>query len=308
MLPVMKISDLEEALDKPTWLIEQLWIREGAGIIGGPAKGYKTWLGLEMCVAVASGMPCLKRFAVTDPGPVLVYLAEDALPQVKKRVEGLSRYHGVALTSLMMHIITAPSLRLDEEADRTALMNTVALLRPKLLLLDPLVRLHRLNENDSRDIAGLLGFLRELQRTFGTAVMLTHHASKRPYSSPGQSLRGSGDLHAFVDCLAYMSRDGENSKLTLEHRSAAAIDSIMLTLKPDNDSAHLEIVAMAPKKSGDELGDQVLAYLGERPLAETRGAIRSALKVNNDRLGQVLYKLKGAGILQQNSDGWSLLP
>ena len=308
LLPVTKVSDLAEPVEKPIWLIQHLWLNEGAGIIGGPAKGYKTWYGLEMCVAIASGMPCLKRFPVLDPGPVLVYLAEDALPQLRKRVEGLCRYHGIEISSLMMHVITSPALRLDQEADQKALMNTVALLKPKVILLDPLVRMHSLSENDSRDMAWLLGFLRELQRAHGTAVMLTHHASKRSHSRPGQALRGSGDLYAFVDCLAYLARDGDHSTLTLEHRSAAAIEPLTLVLKSDNDSAHLEVAAMTPKKTGDDLSDQVLAFLGQRPWAETREKIREALKVKNERLGRTLYKLKNEGILRHDDDGWSILP
>ena len=49
-------------------------------------------------------------------------------------------------------------------------------IEPRLLVLDPLVRLHGVDENAVADIAPILGFLRYLQRRFGTAVLLVHHS------------------------------------------------------------------------------------------------------------------------------------
>ena len=71
-----------------------------------------------------------------------------------------------AFESLPVEVITAPSLRLDTPTDRQRLSNTVRHLRPILLILDPLIRLHRVDENDATQIAALLSFLRELQRQF----------------------------------------------------------------------------------------------------------------------------------------------
>ena len=56
-------------------------------------------------------------------------------------------------------------------------------LRPRLLILDPLIRLHRLEENAAPQIAALLSYLRELQREFHLAVLLVHHARKDSHSS-----------------------------------------------------------------------------------------------------------------------------
>jgi RecA-family ATPase len=66
--------------------------------------------------------------------------------------------------------------------------------------------LHRLDENSAADISQLLGFLRELQRTHDTAIVLVHHASKKHRAQPGQALRGSSDLHAFGDSNACLWR------------------------------------------------------------------------------------------------------
>jgi RecA-family ATPase len=77
-LPIVQAAALEEHDTDDAWLVEQLWSRSGVGIVGGAPKCCKSWLGLELAVAVASATPCLGRFNVQAPGPVLVYLAEDS--------------------------------------------------------------------------------------------------------------------------------------------------------------------------------------------------------------------------------------
>jgi hypothetical protein len=53
-------------------------------------------------------------------------------------------------------------VRLDLDTDRRSLEETLAKLKPRLLVLDPFVRLHRIDENASGEVAPLLAFLREL--------------------------------------------------------------------------------------------------------------------------------------------------
>ena len=148
-----------------------------------------------MAISVAAGTAALDHFAVSAKGPALVYLTEDALPQVRCRIESICRRRQLSIAQLDLHVITAPTLRLDQKADQDRLAETISVLRPLLVLLDPLVRLHRLDENSAGEISGLLGFFRELQRRFDTAIVLVHHASKKQRSQPGQALRGSSDLH-----------------------------------------------------------------------------------------------------------------
>ncbi len=70
--PVVRPCDLRASAASTTpWLIDQLWTAQAVGIIGGTPKSFKTWMALEMAVAVASGSACLATFAVPSPGPVL---------------------------------------------------------------------------------------------------------------------------------------------------------------------------------------------------------------------------------------------
>jgi len=101
----------------PAWLIEHLWGSGAVGVIGGAPKCGKSWLALELAVAVASGRPCLGRFAVPTAGPVLLYAAEDTPLQVRQRIEQLCQARGAAFDTLELGLILEPSLRIDRAQD-----------------------------------------------------------------------------------------------------------------------------------------------------------------------------------------------
>jgi len=229
-LPVQPAWRLADCSEQQRWLVHGLWSDEAVGIIGGEPKCCKSFLALDMAVAVAAGIPCLRRFAVSRPGRVLLYPAEDALHIVRRRLEGICATAGVSLADLDVQVITAPSLRLDLEADRARLEETLARLKPRLLILDPFVRLHRIDENVSGDVAPLLAFLRELQRRHAIAVVLVHHAKKGAGAiRAGQALRGSSEFHAPLDPYLHLQRErNESIKLSLHNPSAAAIPCLPL--------------------------------------------------------------------------------
>ncbi len=199
-LPVTRAADLADVPTARRWLVEHLWGEEAVGIVGGEPTCCKSFLALDLAVAVASGAPWLRRFPVIHAGRVLLFAAEDALHIVRQRLAGIARAAGHDLADLDIQVITAPAIRLDVERDRDALTATIARLRPRLLVLDPFVRLHRIDENLAGEVAPLLAYLRELQRTFHVAVVLVHHARKGGAKMrAGQALRGSSEFHAWGD-------------------------------------------------------------------------------------------------------------
>lgn len=306
-LPVCKAKDLMIQPAGQEWLIESLWGDAAVGIIGGAPKCCKSWLGLDMAISVASGTACLGKFQVPARGKVLVFLAEDAAHNVRARIESICIHRHLDISELDLYVITAATMRLDLETDQQMLTKTLDSLRPKLLILDPLVRLHRLDENSASDISKLLGFLRGLQRSFATAIVLVHHASKKHRAQPGQALRGSSDLHAFGDSNAYLARKKNNLVLTMEHRAAQPPEPMELQLlsNPEGGETHLELTACS-LNGVTSLNDRVSTWLEtHRKQSFTRSALRKQLKVNNQRLGIALAELEEQGVAVRSTKGWS---
>lgn len=306
-LSVVRVAEVaDEAASGPAWLIEGLWGARAVGVIGGAPKCGKTWLALEMAVAVASGRPCLGRHAVPMPGPVLVYAAEDAHECVRDRIAGLALARGADFASLDVGLIVEPSLRLDREADLARLSNTLAHRRPALLVLDPYVRLQRVDENDATSVSAILGALRELSRAFAVAIALVHHARKAPADRSGLGLRGSSDFHAWGDSNLYLARRGEEIILAAEHRAAASPPPLTLALVSDGGRTRLEPRDPSALLAADgALSDRVLTLLSANS-PRRQEDLRGLLGVRNQRLVEALRDLKSRGRIALTASGWTL--
>jgi hypothetical protein len=305
-LPVVRVGEIPEEGRPQRWLVEQLWGTSSVGVIGGAPKCSKTWLGLDLALSVATGTACLGKYAVPEPGPVLIYLAEDALQVVRERVAGMARHRGLDLQRVEMHVITASSLRLDRDRHRGQLLETARRLHPRLLLLDPLVRLHGIDENHAGEVAALLAYIRSLQRQLDLSVILVHHTRKNATgaAAAGQALRGSGDLHAFGDSNLYLRRTRDRLLLSSEHRAAPASPPVYLQLVASRaDTTHLEVIAEPNGQRQQDLRDEVLSHLTTGTVL-TRAKLRETLSVKNERLGEALESLEQTGRIRRTAAGW----
>lgn len=311
MLRVQKASEIAHVAEEHRWLLEGLWGQQAVGIVGGEPKCCKSFLALDMAVSVASGTACLSRFRAMNPGRVLLFAAEDSLPIVRSRLEGIAASRRLDFAALDVCVITEPVLRLDIERDRKALVDTVARWRPRLLVLDPFVRLHRIDENAVAEVAPLLAYLRELQRQYETAVLLVHHARKgASHVRAGQALRGSSELHAWGDSNVYLRRKADALALSIEHRAAASPEPLALELVSGTaDALALRIVelerpaASARSMSPVERVRQVLEQ-ASKPLSMRQ--LRGLCQMRTANLCQLLSELTAEGTVQHTEAGYRL--
>lgn len=332
-LPFARIADVEKLPATERWLVDGFLMGSSITVLASTRKAGKTWVALALAVGVASGTPALGRFHVPTPGPVLLFPAEDDPRAIRERIESLCLGADVSMGELPIHIITADQLRLDQESDREKLEELLEHLRPKLLVLDPLVRLHSGAESYSGHVAELFRFLRSLQRRFEVAILLTHHVAKNRSGStqPGAAMRGSSDLHAVYDHGALLQRlDDGSVLLSIEHRSAPSPEAIAFRLvsRPDG-ATSFDIIdepfaedaapraasqaprlASQPRPAPAPLQDLVLQLLKRTssPLSQVR--IRRALGVRNETLTAVLRELEQQGRVQSlgRMKGWALSP
>ena len=310
-LPVEPAHRLADRVLDQGWLVTGLWSEEAVGIIGGEPKCCKSFLALDLAVAVAAGTPCLRRFAVPKPGRVLLYAAEDALHIVRRRLEGICAAAGLAIADLDVQVITAPTLRLDLEADRARLDRTIATLKPRLLVLDPFVRLHRIDENVSGEVAPLLAFLRELQRRHRLAVTVVHHARKGAGNMrAGQALRGSSEFHAWGDSNLYLRRDGDELTLTVEHRAAAAMPTVTLELAERANALALEVVDRrsqpAQAAKARSIDERIIAAIADAAHPQPFTELRARCRVRTATLYHRLAAMTATGRIVKSADGYYL--
>jgi hypothetical protein len=229
-------SFMAMAMEEPRWLIENLWTAGSHGILGGEPKTNKTTLALGLAVAVASGASFLgvPDYRVRTPGPVLLVQEENAPWMVQDRMRKLAwlsglipdgevKFHRASRGSLGRETITLefPSdiplrllnnhgLDLTYEDHREALWRECEMVKPRLVILDPLYLIYAgVNFNEAHALAPHLQWLLALRNEFDCAVIVVHHYKKQRQDSPsrgGQRLMGNATLHGFLDSALYTER------------------------------------------------------------------------------------------------------
>ena len=309
---VRKIHEVQDFPENRRWLIDEIWPIEGVGLLAASPKLGKTWLASEMGVAVASGRSFLSCFDVPEAGPVLMFSAEDHATDMKRRIAGICRARDIDVATLNLSLIDSSTLTLNRSSEFARLKATVQDVRPKLLVLDPFVRLHTGSENDASSVSRVLGRLRALQRDLQIAILVVHHVRKRDSgTTAGSAIRGSGDFHAWGDTSIFLKRRGQNVEMRVEHRAALSREPYAIRLTGDTD-VHLELVAtdvVADQEVAAErdLGAEAVAFLQVHG-PTNRDALRRHLGVRNERVGEVLEQLAVEGLAAREGRVWVAVP
>jgi len=313
-LPTMLAHKLSDVQEEAKWLIDGLWLDRGVGFIGAQPKCGKSFLALDMAVAVSSGTPCLRHYTVPRTGSVVLYAAEDALCDVKNRLDGICRASGTSLDDLDIHVITVPVLRIDLERQQRQLRETLRQIQPKLVILDPFVRLHRSNENDSGEIAQILAFLRELNRIFETSIVVVHHAKKKSENErTGQALRGTSEFHAWTDSALFLKRTKDDRIImSTEHRSAPSTNGIELILDQTNDDA-ISLRRTEPYLPPSENiegppQERIESVIREATQPLSLNAVTKICRMRKSAISDVLTALQQQGKVEKTPGGYQPVP
>ena len=304
--PTLHAALLAERTPPVRWIIDGLFLEAGCGILGGAPKTGKSFFALDLAVSVASGTACAGHFAVEQSGPVLLLCAEDPDAVVSSRLVALAFARGLKLADIPIEVIVGPIARLPEGLGRLA--DTLAVKKPRLLVLDPLIRLHHADENSASEMSVILDGLRGLARQSRCAVLLVHHARKATGSSGGSGLRGSSDMHAFGDSNLYLRGLPQNGLLELraEHRAAAPSDPMRLRLEVDKAVTNARFTLLTDAKQPDPLAERVLALIAAATEPLSCAALREKLGVRNQAVALTIKTLETAGRIRRlGRDGWT---
>jgi hypothetical protein len=297
-----QVAEVEPQRSEHQWLIEDLWLAQGVGILGGNPKVGKTFLAAQIALAVAANAEVLGKPPRLS-GPVLFYGAEDSLPALRTRFDGLASVAGLSLQEIPLFLLDIPVLRIDREHDLSRLRTTIEARHPRLLVLDPFIRIATIDENSSAEVSAVLASLRAIQRDYETAVLLVHHARKSPSAHPQLALRGSGDFAAWSDSALYLTRSTQRLLLSVEHRSAHAPDpmSLRLCIEP---APHLKLAGTEPTSDIDPIQTELLRLLADSPRPLSSVDLRQTLRKRKADVVRALDTLRGKGLVDRDSRGW----
>ena len=271
------------------WLYGTRLIRRFVSVLAAPGGAGKTALALGIAVAVASGRGFLGEH-VHHSVPVWVLNLEDPLAEMDRRVAAVLHLHGIAEDlvdgRLFLHSgrerrITMAALDTDGAVihpDKAAVIEGCQALGIGLVVVDPLVKSHQVDENSPPQMDKVATAWAEVAEATGAAVLLLHHVRKGP---PGDidATRGAKSLTdatraAFI--LATMTAE-EAVALSVPERERwrhIRLDDGKSNMAPRADAARwfrLESVALGNGSPDYPSGDQVAAAALWRPPSPFRG-------------------------------------
>lgn len=164
----------------------------------------KSFLALDCAVSLALGRPVAGGlFPARTPSKVVYLAAEETERQIAERLRGMLRldeHTDAFFKNLILLPMSGENCRLVANGKRTELLKELTALSAgaRLIILDPIRRLHNGEENDSADMTQLVIAFESLAKSTGAAVLGLHHAN-RASASDNSSQHASRGSTALVD-------------------------------------------------------------------------------------------------------------
>ena len=265
------------------WLYGTRLIRRFVSVLAAPGGVGKSALALAQAVALATGRGFLGE-RVHHSVPVWVLNLEDPLDELHRRVAALMRLHRVPREALAgrLFLHSGRSRRvtmgtLDDSGiahpDKQALIAACRQHGIGLLVVDPFVKSHRLDENSNDQMDEAATAWAEVAEATGAAVLLVHHVRKGANTGEIEGARGAKSLidaarSAFL--LAPMSPEDAQALSVPEPERwrYVRLDDGKANLAPPAEAAHwyrMESVGLGNGTAAYPAGDHVAAIALWKP-------------------------------------------
>lgn len=294
--------DNEDQDDTPQYLVQGL-IPMGTPIaIHGPPKSKKTFVAIDIALSIAIGAPWCHVYGVKR-GRVLLLLLEDPISETRRRIRGFLRYRNITPSDLddwLFYDDRSNRFRFDEPGDMIKMHMTLADLKPSLVVMDSLSRLHSVDENSKKEMSIVTDGWAELCASHGCSLAVIHHNRK----SDGQ-MRGTGDILALVRGTIGVDRgyDG-TSRISVDGNLSEQADPFTVQLVDGKDqegkpTLHFEHHALDESKV---LARKVLEALGAGP--KDSASLLASTKLPQAQLVELILRLSNEGRVILEDGQW----
>lgn len=251
----LKIMGLDELMNDnsqpPTPIIEDGVLHDKSlCLIYGPPKSHKTFLCMGLATAMAAGQD-YGPFKIPKPRKVLHLSAEGGYSTPKKQLTTIATSFP-QLQHPNLQVGLATQLDVSNEGDLQHLKSQIEYIGAEVLILDPLIRFHTLDENVAQEMNRVIGNLRRLIEECNISIILVHHSGKDVSQGP----RGSSTLVGEYDSSIAVRKRGNLRELHFDMRSVETPASIVMRFNPKTyllEMADLDPLVAILEKAGKPL-------------------------------------------------------
>ena len=173
----------------------QSWLpKQGRALIYGTPKSGKSFLTYHLGSCIAEGLPFLG--IPTSVGKVLILQFELGEEVFQGRIRTTGKpYENVYLG-------TSFAMKLDTQAGQDQFERAITAIEPDVVILDPLYKLFKGDENDTQDFIRVTDFLDKMIAENKLSLVVMHHTGK----DLSKGARGSSVLEGWVDSSIELKR------------------------------------------------------------------------------------------------------
>lgn len=290
---------------QPVRYVVPRYVAEGATILAGRPKLGKSWLALEMAIAVATGGTCLGGVEC-EQGDVLYLALEDNLRRLQNRLDRLmppgargpenldfatewARANDGGLDDLRQWLVEHNNARL-------VIVDVLAMFRPAR------GGKEQLYDGDYGAIKGL----QSLAMEFGVAIVIVHHTRKGGSDGDAfEKVSGTLGLSGAADTTLILDRDGNGATLYGRGRDIQEIETAVAF---DRDTCKWSILGQAAEVRKTDERKEILSVLidADAPMNPREISVAAGMARNN--VDQLLYKLGKSGEIQKVGRGLYVHP
>lgn len=191
-------------------------IYPGIHILSGDPKIGKSWMVLDMCLAVAKGEKFLGR--ETEQGQVVYMALEDTFVSLQSRLYELTDEPSENLNFTLIANLIGNGLEDDLRECKKIFPNL------KMVVIDTLQKIRSTMDAKYGADYHELSVLKGLADSLEIAVILVHHNRKAHDSNPNNLILGTNGIAGCADGLLVLTHNGENAKLHISGRGASALE------------------------------------------------------------------------------------
>jgi hypothetical protein len=291
--------ELQTKVFPPLRMIIPKYLPEGLSILAGRPKVGKSWLGLDVAIAVASGSKCMGEQC--EQGDVLGLFLEDSDRRIQRRMTMMLGYSKEAWPERLTYATDWP--RLDQGGLELMKEWINSKEKPRLLVVDVLQRVRRLTQ--SRDKAPqyeadyeALAQLQSLAGETMLAIMVLHHQRKMAADDMIDTISGTLGLGGAVDTIVILGKNDVGKYLYGRGRD---LDEFHISVEQNENMRYRFLGEMVETASTER--QQIVILMARHGAPMTIAEVAAGLGKEHEAVKMMLWRMHRDGELVRTATG-----